>query len=520
MSQITFLLHWKAVSKSFVYALLLSISTIVQAQTPPDFYQLKNPDTCEINPCTTYLQLYENLPVEVRYGVDIEDRAIYFVFPNRAYYHQIFTNDDDGIAINIVAKEHYGCESNEDDISSTELAGYLLPPMFKNDMAKNLMVDEPGLIKVKYGQIPFEFNAENVECNLLVVKKKFMCGYHSFSHLNYDDWLLLKTGLYRDSLISSFNPSLRHKLKKTLRFTVPFEKNQSTIKHQDIQPIYDSLTLGRYNITAARVKAYSSVEGPTDKNRALQESRAKSILDALQTFQNSPIAYRVTGSENWSEFARDIKNTRFSYLKKLSKNEVKVALRDEKLSNALEPILKTQRKAVVEMRLEYRIDENENDAKVLRQYFDQSIRQKQLAEAMYLQELIYSKIKGQLVPDELIDQLEIPESAFFGPLLNNKTIFEYEHGLVEEGELMRRFKRLESLMPNNPKIKFNITTLNLQQWTHDIELNNREKIRWQIEALEKMDISDKLVERLWINYYIVQTKYLDKALRYDKKMRR
>ena len=517
MFHIVYPSFWQVLSKLFIYALVLLISTIVEAQTPSDFYKLKNPDTCEINPCKSYLKLYEGLPIEVRYGVKVEDRNIYFVFPNREYYHQIFTDEDDGIAINIVAQEHYACDSNEKDIPSTELPGYLLPPMFKEDMANNLVVDELGWMKVKYGQVPFEFNPQNVECNLLVVKKKYICGHHSFSYLNYDDWLLLKTGLYRDSLISGSNPSLKHKLKKTLRFTIPFEKNQSTINSKDIQPLYDSLTFGRYKITAVRIKAYSSIEGPLDKNRALEKARAQSIVDALQTFQNYPIEYRMAGSENWSEFARDIKNTRFSYLKKLSKSEVKIALKNEALLNILEPMFKVHRKAVVEMKLEYRIDENENDPKILQHFFDESVKQKQLAEAMYLQQLVYSKVKRQLLPEDLVDQLEIPESAFFGPLLNNEAIFKYEFELVDIDELINIFAKLEAIMPDNPKIKFNIATLNLQQWLLDAELNKQEKIKHQIEALERMDISKKLVGRLWINYYIIQTKYLDEALKYDQK---
>ena len=500
-----------------IYALFLLISTFVEAQTPSDFYQLKNPDTGEINPCKSYLALFERLPVEVRYGVNIEDRDIYFVFPNRQFYHKIFTDDNDGIAINIVAKEHFACDSNDDDSSPTGLPGYLLPPMFKEEMAKNLVMDEPGWMIVRFGQVPFEFNAENIECNLLVIKKKYVCDYLRFSHLDYDDWQLLKTGLYRDSLASASNPTLRHQLKKTRRFTIPFEKDQSSLRPQDIQPLYDSLTLGHYNITAMRVKAYSSVEGFADKNQILEKARAKSIVDALQNLQSSQIDYKMAGGENWPEFARDIKDTRFSYLNQLSKSEIKDALKNEKLLNALEPVLKRHRKAVVDVKLEYRLNENENDPEILKEYFNNSITHKQLAEAMYLQKMIYSKIKRQLVPEDLVDRLEIPESAFFGPLLNNKAIFEYEYGLVDIGELIKTFEKLDAIMPNNPKIKFNIATLNLQRWTLEAELNNQEQIKDQIEALEMMGINKKLIDRLWINYYIIQTKYLDEALKYDQK---
>ena len=106
-----------------------------------------------------------------------------------------------------------------------------------------------------------------------------------------------------------------------------------------------------FNIKTINIKAYSSVEGSLERNIELQEQRANSIVEALQSFQKPTIKTKVTSSENWVEFLNDVKNTKHADVASLSKNQIKSKLVGQ-LSKDLEPILRKHRKAVLELELE------------------------------------------------------------------------------------------------------------------------------------------------------------------------
>ncbi|PIB35960.1 hypothetical protein BFP72_11420 [Reichenbachiella sp. 5M10] len=503
---------------AFLFVLLLPFFALGQ-NTPKETYGIKNPGKNTANKCGDYLSIYNKLPADIRYGIEVVDRMIYFYYPSEHYFHDIFPKNTDGIAIDIVKRQQYRCY-DKNNLQDTWLnQGYLMPPLYKDEMMKRLTVNEQGFVIIPYATIPQQFDPLMIECNLLILQKKYLCGYHSFSNMDYSNWGILKMGMYRDSLSADQYQTIHQEISKNLHFIVPFARNKASFDKQDIQPLYDSLHLSDYHIKEISIKAYTSIEGSHDRNIELQQGRSQSIISALQSYQSPTIRSTVSAHENWVEFLNNIRDTQFEYLSRQSKEEIKAQLSDPQLLAQLEPMLQHHRKALIELKLQKRFSSEENNPDILKKFFDQNIQNKNIEEALYLQKIIFEKIEDQQLPDDFIGQLEVPEESIYGPLLNNFAIHQTEHEDLFLYDNILRFEQLLSLMPDNLKIKYNLTTLKIKAWTQGELITNREEVQQSIDELEKLGLEQSLIKRLRINYFIILTEYYYKQQDFTNKNR-
>lgn len=486
-------------------------------QTKPETYDIKYPGQNPIAKCGDYLELYKKIPIELRYSVSVIDGYIYVALPASQYFEALFDKKTDGIAIDILRRDQYKCYARNNFSKSWANRGKLLPPMYKEEMIAKMQVSEYGHVWIRYGKVPAKYDLNEIECNLIIVQKKYLCGYHSFINVDFINWGLLEMGLYRDSL-SKDDSNVRHQeISKTLSFEIPFAKNKTDFNNNDIAPLYDSLKLTDYNIIDMSIKAYTSVEGALVNNIKLQEGRARSILNSLQAYQKPNINFSMAANENWVEFLNDINGTKYEYLRKYSKEEVKSELNKENILKGLEPILSQHRKALIVLRLQKKFSAEESNSEVLKKFFDQSIANGDINEALYIQQIIFEKIRSNQIPDELIGQLEVPHSSQFGPLLNNFEIFNYEQDDLYLYQNISNFENLLTLLPGNKKIKYNLVALKIKAWTESELFTDRTQIKQMIDELEEMNLEKSLVTRLKANYHIILTQYLQKEQKFKEK---
>jgi hypothetical protein len=242
----------------------------------------------------------------------------------------------------------------------------------------------------------------------------------------------------------------------------------------------------------------------------------------LQTYQTPEISFEIAANENWVEFLNDIVGTKFEAFGGLSKNEIKSKLTNQETINEIEPILQKQRKAIIELQLQKRFTEEENDPVILKKFFDQSIKDENINEAIYIQQIILQKIRNNNIPEDFIGKLEVPHTSMFGPIHNNFAIYVFENSEKSIPENIKNFERLLAFLPGNAKVKYNLTALTIKAWAQgDIESNGSEILN-SIEALKRLPIDESLIKRLQVNYYIVKTqdaynrrdyKTRDKAIR-------
>jgi hypothetical protein len=193
---------------------------------------------------------------------------------------------------------------------------------------------------------------------------------------------------------------------------------------------------------------------------------------------------------------------------------------DKELLNALEPMLKNQRKGLVKLNLRKKLSLDENDPEKLKALFQQSLSEHELGQALFLQHIIFDRIRNEKLPEGFVRQLEIPKESAFGPLFNNIVLFNRERINYDLLQTIKAFEELQAFIPNNPKIKYNLAALKIEAWaegpTEDID---RKTIENLLRELDKTDIDPSLVERLKINYYLLLTQYLTYEKRFKEKRR-
>ena len=224
-----------------IFILCLFCSSVLRAQR---VYDIKNPGENRDELCQAYDNWEETLPNGVRMGIHYVDRDIYLGFNSREYFDKLFSNPKDGFAIDIIQREQYACGGPNKISESWAQKGSLMKPLYQKDFKPEPFFGNDNGVMVKYGELPKQFDQNTVELNLVILKERWKCGYTTTINIDFGQWSLLEMGLYRDSIrTEEVTHTQFEEIKKTVNFTVPFAKNQTTFEQEDVQPIYDTLNL-------------------------------------------------------------------------------------------------------------------------------------------------------------------------------------------------------------------------------------------------------------------------------------
>lgn len=457
--------------------------------------------------CQPCNQTFNQKPKEVKFSIVKEQNNLYFQINDKLWFNQLFKNSTDGITIDIVSKDIYGCD--EIIIGNPQIKGELMKPVFASSLKSGLKSSGKNLFRVYLGKIPNALINKELEYNILFLTNNNLCRYNRIYHLESYPWDLLDMGMYLDSL--TYNPKKVKPINdegfvlkyKTLKFKIPFEKNKSEYSQQDIKPIYDSLRLTDFNIKTIKIKAYSSIEGSVERNLELQELRAKSIVASLQSFQTPTIITEVTSSENWVEFLNDLNGTTHESLKSLTKKEIKAKL-DAKLSNELEPILKNHRKAILELELEKKDKYKNMTPDELLTNFNSAISAQNVNDALEIQNSIFEKMKGKEIEPEFLRKMEVPKQTKFVKIFNKNSAYRYMLDVRQSLIVYHELLELEKLVPNDGEVNYNITAVKIKLWRHKAIEEDETKLKNQINALKNYKIDRSLIDRMLVNFHIIK----------------
>ena len=502
----------------FLFYFILCTSALAYSQTiNRENYDIRTPGKAPDKPCKDFYTTLRAMPHDARFSAFVKGDSVIFTHSDADWFWQLIKGKNDGIAIDLVFKEQYACDNVHRFATSWSHKGFLLRPLYRDEIKKNLLPVREGYVAVYAGNVPKTWKKDNLEANYLILQDKNLCYYSNIISLDYHGWALLKNGLYYDTLNRQKLQEGYEDLSKTLHFTIPFEKDKWEYKEADIRPLYDSLKITDYAIRAIRINGYTSVEGTSARNQKLQNLRAESIVKALQSFQSEKLGSTILTSENWVEFLDDISGTPYNNLMALSKDEIKEKLRSPDLLNKLEPVLRKHRKAIIELDLEKRISYLKSSARELKKYFNQQLAARNIEEALQLQQIIFYKIDRHELPDNFLDEIEVPQALEYGGLLINNASYLYENGSGNVFEARSTFEKLDALLKNNPKIKYNLCALRLQSWLQSDLSIDPGGLKQEIESLRKMGIPDALVRRLQINYHIIMSEIQLRQKNYGEK---
>ena len=501
----------------FICLVLLVVSNTVFSQNT---FDIIFPGNDREQKCKQCFQIFSQKPKEVQFSIKREKDNLYFQVNDKNWFNLLFKNAGDGIAVDAVVKDRYSCEY--ETISSTQIRGLLLKPIYSKQLKSGLKPDGENAYRVHVGRVPEAFLNDELEYNILFLSNKILCNYYWIYNLESYPWDLLDMGMYLDSLTYTTkqikaSEKEGYVLKnKTLKFKIPFEKNKSEYSHEDIKPIYDSLRLTDFNIKTINIKAYSSIEGSLERNIELQEQRANSIVKALQTFQKPAIKTNISTSENWVEFLNDIKGTKYKALDKLSKKEIKAKLVGN-LSNEIEPILMQHRKAVLELELQKKDKYKSMSANELLNKFNSAIEEEKLDEAKEIQNSIFEKLKEKEMSPDFLRKMQIPKQVKFAKIFNKNSAYRYmlniNEGLIVYNELLE----LEKLVPKYGEVKYNIAAIKIKLWRYNAIDVDETKLKNEINVLKNFGIEGSLISRMMVNFHIIKAENLMRKRDYANK---
>ena len=480
-------------------------------------YDVKRPKNSK--ECASVFQLFGTAPKEFRFATYVRQDSVFISSNDFTWFSKIIAAKKDGIAVDLVSQDQFACDQPLPKSSDWSHRGYMLPPVYRDDLMKGYKVYDNGVALFFAGLIPDALKNKTLEANFMVLNNKNRCYYSNVININYHAWGLLKTGFYYDTITREKIKDKYKELSKTLRFTIPFEKDGKEYKPEDIRPLYDSLRITDYAITAINITAYTSVEGSFERNTKLQAERAESVVRALQFYQNEKITSSIATNENWVEFLGDINGSMYDSFFAMSKEEIKEKLKSKDMLSKLEPILRKERKAIIELKLEKRLAYRESDPEQLRKLFRQSIVDRNIDEALHLQNIIFFKIRKEELPEEFMNGLEVPEAIEYGSLLVNNEAFNADLEYHNVFEAIQAFQKLDALLPHNPRIKYNLCILKMRAWLQTSQITDKEMLLKEIIALRNYKIPESLVKRLLINYHIFLSELAKQARDYPGKDR-
>ncbi|EDP72504.1 hypothetical protein FBALC1_15422 [Flavobacteriales bacterium ALC-1] len=459
------------------------------------------------NQCKNCFTAFQQKPKEVQFSIKREGLNLYFQVNDKKWFNQLFKTANDGIAIDVVSKDIYDCAI--ETIKTEQIKGTLLRPVFSSRLKKGLKSIDENTFRVLVGRVPTNLKDKDLEYNILFLNNKMLCRYQIIFDLKAYKWDLLDMGMYLDSIsfknekVSNTEENFKVRY-KTLKFKIPFEKNKSEYSPEDIKPVYDSLNLTDFNIKTINIKAYSSIEGSLERNIELQEQRASSIAKAIQSYQKPTIKTTITSSENWVEFLNDIEGTTYENLKELSKTQLKSKLIGA-FSKEMESYLKNHRKAVITLELERKDTYRTKKPNELVELFNSSIKADKLDEAAQIQNSLFEKLKNKETSPDVLKRMEIPSQVKYINFLNNNSAIKYqlnERQIIIVRDELEALKKLDS---KSPKVRYNLMALKIKIWRYNFEPVNDVKLKSEIYALKNFGIAKQLIERMMINYHIVNS---------------
>ncbi|MCB0395726.1 MAG: hypothetical protein KDD36_03680 [Flavobacteriales bacterium] len=500
---------------------LLTINALqVFSQEVKDFDLQDNGPEKEIN-CALLRSTLNDLPVEENFSLHLKDNHIWLMVSEDRWFDKLFANDQTGLAVDIIRKSQFTCGQKNSWAPSSIYRGELLPPVYSPELRKKKAMDKDGIVWVDLGSLPESMAGDDVELNLLLLQGKFLCQYIQYYHLPLLQWELLKMGMYRDTLLASKPDDAKGQqiitYQKEFRFVIPFEKDKYEYKPADIQPLRDSLRLTDFIIKSIDIRAYSSVEGPTDHNIQLQNKRAETLAASLQSFQTPKISTTIHAAENWVEFFNDIEGTSFASLKDQSKSGIKQKLSDAAFNASMEGILKNHRKGIVTLQMFKKTIYTESAPEKLREDLRTAIREKNINAALALQSVLFQKIQNEEVPENFIASVEIPMESTYGGLLRNDAAFRFELHPENLDSAITEFESLEILLPKDEHVSYNLCVLQIKKWMLNEDAIDARSLKTRITRLAARGIDKTLQTRLLINYNMIESGYMMKANNYGGK---
>jgi hypothetical protein len=453
-------------------------------------------------------------------GLKVENGKIYLEYANLKDLKRLLKKTKDGLAVDVVQRSQYEKADYNIVDNNFQNKGIMQKIVSKDQVfSKNLIKPDPkakkqpkiNKLKLEMGKLNPKIGGD-YELNLIVIQDGHVCKTITRTYLEKGDQeSSTPVGIIPADSTVGLKPAFEPKSESSiLNFNIPFEKNKSEFKPEDIAPFIKALNEPDFMIDGLYIYAYSSIEGDANSNAKLQRKRAESVTKVLQSMQQNKITPNIETRDSWNLFELEMEDGKYADLVKLGKEKaIKKINSDNKLVTELEPILAKQRFAQMVMDVTYDISGNK-EQKFTVVSFARAMKANKMKQAYKIMEYAYTQRLSKKYTDDVMDSLKIPNDPRFINMLNNKAYFNYlsNNSIVDEDDYAE-FLRLEKLDATSDIVRFNRIFCSIKLDSTIGPKDKQAKLQQEIDALYKSKISKKLVDGLNIEWQFKIIESLD-----------
>jgi hypothetical protein len=437
-------------------------------------------------------------------GLYIKGNKVYLKYANLKTFTKLIKKPKDGLAIDFVQRAQY--DNPKYNIYDNNLLskGVLQKTVTADKlMSKNMVKPEKKGKKVTkldvlLGTIPSNIKGD-YEINLLVIQDGKLCKTIRKSYIEQGDQESNSplTMLMMPEDAAYNKPAFEPKSESTLlSFSIPFEKNKSEYKEEDLAPFLNALQEPDFLIEGMYITAYSSIEGDAKSNAILQKKRAQNIIKALSKMQKAGVVTDVKTSDSWNLFQMETEDGKYDYLAKMPKEKAIQEINSKGLTEELEPILAKERFAQIVMDVTYDIT-GDKEEKFSVSKFNQAVKKSDMKQAYKIQYFIGKQIRNERYTSEASSKMLIPNEAKYSGLLNNQIVNNFlTNNSVATDEDYEAMKKLAVIDPANNYVRFNNLFCAITLDSSIGDKKNQDDMQAKIEGLYKSEIPKKFVDAL------------------------
>lgn len=354
------------------------------------------------------------------------------------------------------------------------------------------------------------------ECNVMFLKRRRVCQV-----LNFTDYCGEYFNNIRPTPLLPELSSIDYRYPEdTLRysFNIYFKQGKSDYNYTDIKPLLDTIKLENYSIVKLDINASASVEGNSEINNKLTLNRAISIRKTLDSTRIDTLIKDIQAKEDWEHFNKNVAKTKYKFLAKHTKEEVKKELQKPEIEKELESILNEERKANVKLWLMSKVTDSLKLQFALKRY--EELMQKaylgqlngyDVMKLHNIQTLMYKQaLKGKLAYSKL-SELAPPNEPIYSKIYLNYIIFKRETDTVNskdiyERELYEALKTVAVTSKASQTQRYNFLTILVNHWDslswydNETEKAQPKKIFSLLGRLNNSVIPKDTLDRLKMNF--------------------
>lgn len=478
---------------------------------------LKDPDPRKCKNC----EKFKDHDV-IHSGLYVENGKVYLKYNDLRKLKRLIKKSTDGFAVDIIQKDQYTIADPNIMDNNLRNKGVMLKPVYKDKIfAKNLIKPDPKKKKkqrinsllLEMGKFPKDIKGP-YELNLLVIQDGYVCKTVMRAYKTEGDGesnTPLEMLPVPESITARLPPFEPRSETAVLTFVVPFEKNKSEFKPEDIKPFIDALQEPDFFIEGLYIYAYSSIEGDSVANAKLQRKRAESVVHVLQGMQaDKKISPTIMTTDSWALFQLTMEDGKYDFLTKMSKKEaIKKINTTRGLSEELEPFLAKQRFAQIVMDVTYDISGKKEEKFAVAQ-FNKNLKTGNYKQAYKIMDYIAKKVRDGGYSEEAWDAIVIPDDPKYVNFKMNKIYYDYvANGKVVTDEHWDGLKALQKVDPANNYLSFNNIFCKIRIDSTIGDKTAQAETQAKIDGFYKTDIPKKYVDGLNIEWQFKIIESLD-----------